>query len=282
VGEVETIVAMTRIPVDLDTGPCQVAAGVVAFADVLLGERVEAVLDALVAAGEQRLRGIRYRTAVTGGPVGRTIVSPPRPHLLLDPRFQQGIAKLERYGLAFDVWAYDEQLGEVAALADACPGVCFVVDHLGGPVGVLEHDAERAERRRLWLDDLKRLAQRPNVKMKVGGMGMTMFGFGFEHRECPRGPPNSPWPGGRILRFASMLSVPSAACSRAIFLSMGRLPVTLRSGMRSSCWLAGFPHPSDVLCSMARPLRPIIYPTSPCAAIRPWRHHRCQPLHKDF
>jgi predicted TIM-barrel fold metal-dependent hydrolase len=34
-----------------------------------------------------------------------------------------------------------------------------------------------------WRRGLRALAERPNVHVKVGGMGMLVFGFGFEHGE---------------------------------------------------------------------------------------------------
>ncbi|MDF0544318.1 amidohydrolase family protein [Sphingobium sp. H39-3-25] len=188
VGEVEAIVAQTSTPWALPHGACHVAAGVIAFADLLLGDQVVPVFEALAAAGKGRLRGIRYRTAVTSGPVGRSIVNPPARHLLVNPDFQRGVAQLARHKLSFDAWVYDDQLAELTALADACPDTVFILDHVGGLVGVAESSQELDERRRRWISDLRTLAQRPNIMMKIGGLGMTMFGFGFEFLQAP---PNS-------------------------------------------------------------------------------------------
>lgn len=69
VGEVERIVELTRTPTQHG---CQVAAGIVAHADLTLGAAVAEVLAAHKAAGEGRLRGIRHVTPYRAGRWGAT------------------------------------------------------------------------------------------------------------------------------------------------------------------------------------------------------------------
>ena len=57
-------------PVQTQHGPCQIAAGVVAHADMSLGSSVDEVLEGLEVAGEDTLRGIRHITAHENGLVG--------------------------------------------------------------------------------------------------------------------------------------------------------------------------------------------------------------------
>ncbi|CAE6843156.1 amidohydrolase family protein [Paraburkholderia domus] len=185
VGEVEMIVEKVAGPVTTEHGICEVAAGIVAHADLTLGSAVTEVLEALLEAGQGRLRGVRHMTACDDGLVGRFIKEMPRKHLLNDASFQRGLAQFGKYGLSFDVWSYHHQLAEVIELVDRFPGTPIVLNHVGGLIGVGEYRSERGEVFAQWQDDLRRLAERPNVFVKVGGMGMPVFGFGFEHRGRP-------------------------------------------------------------------------------------------------
>ncbi len=185
VGEVEMIVGLTGAPIQTRHGPCQVAAGVVAYADLTHGDAIAELLEQQRVAGQGRLRGVRHRTATDDGTVGRLIEDRPRPHLLGDPAFRRGFAHLDRFGLSFDAWIYHTQLSELIELADAFPNTPIVLDHVGGPIGVAEWKPKRAEVLAHWERDLRALAARPNVHVKVGGMGMTVFGFGFEDADQP-------------------------------------------------------------------------------------------------
>jgi L-fuconolactonase len=185
VGEVDRIVALTPSAQTLPHGPCQVAAGVVAHADLRLGDAVAEVLDAHLAAGQGRLRGIRHITAWDGGTVGSQIVHLPARHLMADAGFRRGLAQLQRRGLSWDVWVYHHQLGELRALVDAFPDLTIVVDHVAGLIGVAECRRQHAALYAQWVQDLRALAARPNVWIKMGGLGMALFGFGFEHEARP-------------------------------------------------------------------------------------------------
>jgi predicted TIM-barrel fold metal-dependent hydrolase len=185
VGEIERIVALTQHPLETRQGHCRVAAGIIGYADLTLGDEVARVLEAELEAAQGRLRGVRQRTATVGGAVGRTIKDPPRPHLMRESAYRRGVARLERHGLSFDAWLYHTQLDELIELADACPNTTIVLDHLGAPIGVAEYRARRDEVLAHWRSALHALAARPNVRVKVGGMGMTVFGFGFERADRP-------------------------------------------------------------------------------------------------
>lgn len=185
VGEVERIVELVATPVATRHGPCEVAAGIVAHADLTLGHAVTEVLEAHVVAAQGRLRGVRHLAARDDGLVGRFIKELPRQHLLMDARFRAGLAQLKGYGLSFDAWVYHHQLLELIDLVDSVPETTIVLDHVGGLIGVGEFRSERTAVFTRWKDDLRKLAERPNVHVKIGGMGMPFFGFGFEYREKP-------------------------------------------------------------------------------------------------
>jgi predicted TIM-barrel fold metal-dependent hydrolase len=97
--------------------------------------------------------------------------------------FREGFGKLAEFGLSFEAWQYHPQLGEVAALADAFPHAAILLNHVGGPLGIGPY--ERGEVFAGWQAGIRDLARRPNVWVKLGGLGMTTVGFGF-HRNDPR------------------------------------------------------------------------------------------------
>lgn len=184
-GEVEQIVQVARTPVRTAYGQCEVAAGIVSHVDMTLGDAVAEVLELHLAAGEGRLRGVRHRTATDDGTVGRFMEVRPRPRLLEEPSFRRGVAQLPRFGLSFDAWVYHPQLDEVIDLADAAPDTTIVVDHCGGVLGVGEFAQRSADVRTFWMQRLRALASRPNVFLKIGGLGTVACGFGLEHEAQP-------------------------------------------------------------------------------------------------
>lgn len=185
VGEVERIAGLARTPAQTPHGPCQVAAGIVSHADMTLGDTVTGVLEQQIAAAEGRLRGVRHHTATDNGTVGRFIINRPRPGLMRDPEYMRGVAQLKRFGLSLDAWLYHTQIDDLIALADASPDTTLVLNHIGGVIGVAEYRPRRAQVLAFWEERLRALAQRANVYVKLGGMGMTVFGFGFEHLARP-------------------------------------------------------------------------------------------------
>lgn len=183
-GEVEMIVRMSEAPVGTPQGPCQLAAGIVSNVDLTLGDKVAEVLEAHVAAAHGRMRGVRLHATHDGGQVGRFTHSAPE-HLLADKQFRQGFAWLERFGLSFDALVFHSQLAELTELADAFPQTPIVLNHVGTVLGVAEYRPRRASIFAAWEREIRALAARPNVSVKIGGMGMLLFGFGFENADRP-------------------------------------------------------------------------------------------------
>jgi L-fuconolactonase len=107
------------------------------------------------------------------------------PGLLLDAKFREGFARLAPLGLHFETWIYHPQIGDVADLASAFPDTKIVLDHVGGPIGIGVYTGRRKEIFTGWRRSIEDVAKRPNVTVKLGGLGMQVFGFGFEHAERP-------------------------------------------------------------------------------------------------
>jgi L-fuconolactonase len=77
--------------------------------------------------------------------------------------FIDGVRAVGEVGLPFDVCVRAAERADVAPLADACPDVRFVLDHLGKP------DIARGEWEP-WREQLADLARRPNVVCKLSGL----------------------------------------------------------------------------------------------------------------
>jgi hypothetical protein len=76
VGEVERIVALSATPLTTPQGPCRLAAGIVSEVNVRLGDAVDEVLQAHVAAGKGRLRGVGYYATYHDSDLGKFILPP--------------------------------------------------------------------------------------------------------------------------------------------------------------------------------------------------------------
>ena len=157
-----------------------VAAGIVGYANLSLGEAVSEVLEAHLAASPRRFRGIRHSTTWDESD---TIRSDARRGLLADNDFRRGFACLERYGLSFDAWLYHPQLPELVALARAFPAVTIVLDHIGGPLGVGPYEGKRGEVFQVWSKGIADLSTCPNVALKLGGFGSTRSGYDWHQRD---------------------------------------------------------------------------------------------------
>jgi predicted TIM-barrel fold metal-dependent hydrolase len=159
--------------------------GIVSFADMTLGDAVDEVLEAHIDAGRGRFRGIRHATAFDPSAEIRRTHTRPSHDLMADPSFRRGVQRLGAMGLSFDAWLYHPQIQELTALARAVPECTFILDHLGGMLGTGPYAGLRREILQQWRLDIAELATCPNVNIKLGGIGMVLFGIGFEHHELP-------------------------------------------------------------------------------------------------
>lgn len=178
VGEVETILEWTE-------GNPDFPAGIVGMADLQLGANVGPVLDAMMAAGQGKLKGIRNTTAWHADPLVRSNPNPPPDGLLRSDAFLEGAKVVAARGLSLDIWAYQTQLDEVRALAASIPELVVVVDHCGGPLGVGAHDRFDKENFRVWREGLAAVAALPNTRIKIGGFGLGVMGWRYADAATP-------------------------------------------------------------------------------------------------
>ena len=186
VGETEFVNGVAAMSASGGFGPTRVGSGIVSFADLTLGDRVGAVLDAHMAASP-RFRGIRHAAGWDASDQIRNSHTNPPAGLFLDARFRRGFAELAKRGLTFDAWLYHPQLANLTDLAKAFPDTTIILDHFGGPLGIGPYAGRRAEVFSEWKRTIRSLAGCRNVVAKLGGLVMPLNGFGFHKRTEPIG-----------------------------------------------------------------------------------------------
>jgi L-fuconolactonase len=163
-------------------GPTRVDAGIVGYADLTLGDRVEAVLEAHVRAGGGRFRGVRHSGNWDADPIIGN--GAPGPGVYRRADFRAGLARLTAMGLSLDAWVFHAQLQDAVDLARAFPGTNIVMGHVGGVLGYGPYAGRRDEVFRSWRASVTELAKCPNVTMKLGGMMMraALYDYGAAER----------------------------------------------------------------------------------------------------
>jgi L-fuconolactonase len=123
--------------------------GLVAFAPLEKGEGARSTLEAL--RRQPLIKGVR-----------RLIQSEP-PGFSVRSEFIAGVQLLAGYELSCDLCLRHFQMREVIELVRQCPGVSFVLDHIGKP-DIKNHLLEP------WRKDIADLAALPNVMCKLSGL----------------------------------------------------------------------------------------------------------------
>lgn len=181
-GETEFATGVAAMSASGLFGPARVCEGIVARVELVRGAAIGKVLEKHAAVAGARLKGIRDAgpwDASPDVPAGHT--APPK-GLYEMASFRAGFALLEQFGLSFDAWQYHTQLPQVAALADAFPATPIVLNHVGGVLGIGPYAGKANEVFAAWSRDIKDLAKRPNVVVKLGGLGQPLGPFDFYTR----------------------------------------------------------------------------------------------------
>ncbi|HEX3116688.1 MAG TPA: amidohydrolase family protein [Bradyrhizobium sp.] len=185
VGEIEFANGAAAMSASGGYGPAASCAGIVGHVNLMLGEAARPVLEAEIAAGQGRFRGIRHSSVWDADPdVAHMYATRPK-GLLLDSTFRKGFACLAPLGLSFDAWLFHPQIGELADLARAFPETRIVLDHCGGPVGIGSYANRREEIFPGWKASIRDAARCPNVVVKLGGLAMRLLGYDFHERPLP-------------------------------------------------------------------------------------------------
>ena len=184
VGETEFVDGIAAMGARGGSGPTRVCAGIVGFADLMLAEAVDGVLEAHLAASA-RFRGIRHAAGWDPSPEVRNSHTNPPAGLYGRDDFRRGFARLAPHGLSFDAWQYHHQLPEVTELARAFPETTIILNHFSGPLGIGPWKDRRDEIFVRWKTELAELSRCDNVVAKLGGLVMPINGFGFHKADTP-------------------------------------------------------------------------------------------------
>lgn len=185
VGETEFVQGIAAMSSSGMYGDCRVAAGIVGFADLTLGESVRPVLEAQLNASPNRFKGIRHTGGWHRSDLIKNSHANPVEHQFLQDDFQAGFRVLAEMGLSFDAWCYHTQISDVVQLATRNPDVNIILDHFGGPLGIGPYANKLDEVFRRWKDKVIALKDCHNVSFKLGGINMKRNGFDWHLRERP-------------------------------------------------------------------------------------------------
>ena len=184
VGEVEFVQGLAAASASGLYGPGRAAAAIVGHANLTLGERVAAVLEALQAASPNRFCGIRHNVMWDPHP---EVDSRTQPCTLASPAFRAGARVLARRGLSFDTFLYFPQLPELAEFAAAVPDLPIILNHIGGLLRIGPYANRDTEVLAAWRHGIAVVAKAPNVFLKLGRMGMPWTGFDWHTQSTPIG-----------------------------------------------------------------------------------------------
>ena len=184
VGEVEFVQGLAAASDTGLYGPGKAAAAIIGAADLNLGADVARVLDALQAASPNRFRGIRFNTGWDPHP---EVESRSFDGQLQSADMRAGAQVLASRGLVCDNVVYFPQLGELADFAKSVPDLTIVSNHIGGLMRIGPYAGRDDEVMPAWRDGIAKLAECPNVVMKLGGVGQPRYGFDWHLRDRPIG-----------------------------------------------------------------------------------------------
>ena len=185
VGETEFVNGIAAMSASGRYGDARIAAGIVGLADLNLGAGAKEVLEAHIAAGSGRFRGIRHAASWDASDDIRNSHTKPWDGMLADATFREGFAQLAPLNMSFEAWCYHPQIGQVTDLARAFPDTTMILNHFGGPLGIGPYAGKREEIKAQWRLDIDELAKCPNVVAKLGGINMRVNGYDWDLKSKP-------------------------------------------------------------------------------------------------
>ena len=185
VGETEFVNGIAAMSASGNYGKTRIAAGIIGTFDLRIGDAAAGVLDAQIAAGGGRFRGIRRGAFWHKSPDIQNHRTEPPEGLLTHDNFRAGFKHLAPRKLTFEVWCAHTQIPDAISLARAFPDTTLILDHFGGPIGIGPYAGKQDEVFAIWKTQIDELARCPNVVAKLGGLNMEVNGYGWEHRPAP-------------------------------------------------------------------------------------------------
>lgn len=173
-GETEFATGIAAMSASGAYGPVRINHRIVAAANLRLGDGLERVIEQHRARAGERLVGFRDDTVYSAEGLWGFPCDPARKGRIASEAFITGARVLARLDLGLDLWCVHTQLPDVIALADAVPDLAITLDHLGTPECTGRWADTPQEAFAAWRASLGELAQRANVRIKLGGMGMNI------------------------------------------------------------------------------------------------------------
>ena len=124
-------------------------AGVVGWVD-LMSRDVDAELRELTA--HPKFKGVRH-----------LVESEPQDDWLVQPAVLSSLKRLSTYGLSYDLLVHTRHLKHVSRVAESCPELALVIDHLAKPP-IAKNEIKE------WSKAFKPLASYPNIYCKLSGL----------------------------------------------------------------------------------------------------------------
>lgn len=128
---------------------CDFIRGVVGWVPLVASE-VTDIVGPLMEQG--RLKAIRH-----------VLQTEPDDHYMLRDDFNRGIDRLLEFGLVYDILIFERHLPQAIRFVDRHSNQVFVLDHIAKP-RIRDHAVSP------WRENLRVLAERPNVYCKISGM----------------------------------------------------------------------------------------------------------------
>ncbi len=185
VGETEFVNGIAAMSASGGYGTCKIAAAIIGTCDLRIGDRAADVLDAQIAAGGGRFRGIRRGAFWHASPAIENHRTDPPEGLLLREDFRRGFRHLAPRKLTFEVWCAHTQIPDAVSLARAFPDTTLILDHFGGPCGIGPYTGKADEVFADWKTKIDELAKCPNVMAKLGGLNMEVNGYHWHDKPKP-------------------------------------------------------------------------------------------------
>ena len=185
VGETEFVVGQAAQSASGRYGRTRIAEALFGYADLTRGQGVREVLDAHVAAGNGRFRGVRFQANWDGSGQIRGGAPATGPHLLVADQVLTGLRVLADMRLVLDVYVFFNQLRDVVEAARAVPGLTIVLNHCGGPLGYGPYATNQDEHYRTWKSGMLAAAREPNVVCKLCGVLNRSASWDYLHADRP-------------------------------------------------------------------------------------------------
>lgn len=167
-GETEFVAGCAAMGASGAFGDAKICEAMFGRVELTLGEQTRGIFEQHMERSGGRFRGVRYSTAWDASERINNVA--PRQHQLIEPEVQAAVGVMADIGLSLDCWLYHPQLDDVTTLANAHPGLTVILNHTGVPILGGPYRDKRDEVFRDWEAGMRRVAQCPNVFLKLGAL----------------------------------------------------------------------------------------------------------------